>query len=289
MRIEVNGLERVVAVRQRQTGADDLVDDDGAVGLLQPLDEDVELVALREVAAHVDLVLEDVGERPRQLMTCRGRQDADAALIEGVVQARTNDTANGQRVDQFGVGGLNDERRENEICRLEARSGDDDGLHCKDLLLLEARCKPNGDRCQGRHDYITNRSNALMVLQSICLRMNVGISISLRSCSGDDRSRSGVTAGLLVGVFLFGSSSGALVAPFPRGGRSGITGAPRTIGEGVAMSTAGAWAVADWGLSRSNPVAMTVTRISPCIAGSCTAPKMISASSPTASWMISLI
>ena len=39
----------------------------------------------------------------------------------------------------------------------------------------------------------------------------------------------------------------------------------------------------------SKPVAMTVTRISPCIAGSCTAPKMISASSPTASWMISLI
>ena len=41
--------------------------------------------------------------------------------------------------------------------------------------------------------------------------------------------------------------------------------------------------------ARSKPVAMTVTRISPCIAGSCTAPKMISASSPTASWMISLI
>src|SRR3954470_1580752 len=37
MRIEVNGLKRVVAVRQRQTGANDLVDDDRAVGLLQPL------------------------------------------------------------------------------------------------------------------------------------------------------------------------------------------------------------------------------------------------------------
>ena len=42
-------------------------------------------------------------------------------------------------------------------------------------------------------------------------------------------------------------------------------------------------------ISRSKPVAMTVTRISPCIAGSFTAPKMISASSPTASCTISLI
>ena len=38
-----------------------------------------------------------------------------------------------------------------------------------------------------------------------------------------------------------------------------------------------------------SPVAMTVTRTSPCMAGSLPAPKMISASSPTASWMISLI
>jgi hypothetical protein len=43
------------------------------------------------------------------------------------------------------------------------------------------------------------------------------------------------------------------------------------------------------GTARSNPVAMTVTRTSPCIAASFPAPKMISASSPTASWMMSLI
>ncbi len=40
---------------------------------------------------------------------------------------------------------------------------------------------------------------------------------------------------------------------------------------------------------RSNPVAMTVTRISPCIAASVTAPNITSASSPTASWITSLI
>src|SRR5204863_4888376 len=151
----------------------------------------------------------------------------------------------------------------------------------KNLLLLEGRRKPNGDRCQGRHDCITNRSHSIP-LQSICLRMNVGISMSLRSCSGDDRSRSGVTAGLVVGVFRFGSSSGALVAPFPRGGRSGITGAPRTIGDGVVIKVLGCDGV-DWDCGRSKPVAITVTLISPCIAGSWTAPKMISASSPTAS------
>src|SRR4029077_12357671 len=166
-------------------------------------------------------------------------------------------------------------------CRLQARSRNDDGLHCKDLLLFQGGCKPNGDRCQGRHDCIANRPNSLLH-QSICLRMNVGISISLRSCSGDDRSRSGVTGGLLVGVFLLGiSPRGFLGAPLPRGGRRGITGAPRTIGDGEVMRLLGWGTATDWG--RSKPVAITVTRISPCMAGSCTAPKMISASSPTAS------
>src|SRR5216117_1574396 len=196
-----------------------------------------------------------------------------------------NDTGDGERVDELGVGGFNDDRLEEEVRWFESRPRDNDRIHCKNLLLLEGRRKPNGDRCQGRHDCITNRSHSIP-LQSICLRMNVGISMSLRSCSGDDRSRSGVTAGLVVGVFRFGSSRGDLVAPFPRGGRSGMTGAPRTIGDGVAIRVLD-WLGADCG--RSKPVAITVTLISPCIAGSWTAPKMISASSPTASWMISLI
>src|SRR6266480_6448677 len=60
--VKVNRLERVVAVGKTESGAEDLVDDDRAIGLLQPLDEDVKLVPLHQVAAHVDLVLEDVGE-----------------------------------------------------------------------------------------------------------------------------------------------------------------------------------------------------------------------------------
>src|SRR3954468_12422205 len=214
-----------------------------------------------------------------------GRKDADAALVERVVKAGLDDTGDRQGIDELGVRSFNQYGMEEEVSGLQSGSGDDDRLHRKDLLLVQGGSKPNGDRCHGRHDCITQGSYASL-LQSICLRMNVGISMSLRSCSGDDRSRSGVTIGLLVGVFLFGSSSGALVMPFPRGARRGITGAPRMIGEGAAMIGC------DWvdGVgARSKPVAITVTRISPCIAGSWTAPKMFSASSPTASWMISLI
>src|SRR6476660_5568589 len=214
-----------------------------------------------------------------------GRQDADAALVERVVEAGLDHTGDRESVDELGVGGLNQYGAEEEVSGLESGSGDDDRVHREDLLLFQGWRKPNGDRCHGRHDCIAEGSYASL-LQSICLRMNVGISMSLRSCSGDDRSRSGVTIGLLVGVFLFGSSSGVLVRPFPRAGRSGITGAPRMIGDGVA-TTGWAWLEAVWG--RSKPVAITVTLISPCMAGSWTAPKMISASSPTASWMISLI
>src|SRR3954470_24751996 len=219
-------------------------------------------------------------------MTSRRRQNADAAFVERVVETRVDDTGNCEGVNEILVRSFNNERRKEEIGWLEAWARYDYGLHREDLLAIEGRSKPNGDQSKGRHYRIADRSYRC-VLQSICLRMNVGISISLRSCSGDDRSLSGVTAGLLVGVFLLGSSSGpTLDAPFPLTGRSGMTGAPLTIGFGVAI-TLGGWTERDCG--RSNPVAMTVTRISPCIAGSCTAPKMISASSPTASWMISLI
>jgi hypothetical protein len=68
--------------------------------------------------------------------------------------------------------------------------------------------------------------------------------MSLRSCSGDDRSFSGVTAGLLVGVVRFGISLRVfLVVPFPRRGRSGMTGEPLSIGDGVAITVG--WLAAD--------------------------------------------
>ena len=68
-RIKVNRLQRVVSVGKREPRAEDLVDYDRAVGLLKSLNQEVELVALMEIATHVDLVLEDIGERPRELMT----------------------------------------------------------------------------------------------------------------------------------------------------------------------------------------------------------------------------
>src|SRR3954470_13186875 len=219
-------------------------------------------------------------------MTSRRRQNADAAFVERVVETRVDDTGNCEGVNEILVRSFNNERRKEEIGWLEAWARYDDRLHREDLLAIEGGSKPNGDQSKGRHYRIADRSYRC-VPQSICLRMNVGISMSLRSCSGDDRSLSGVTAGLLVGVFLRGSSRGPTRdVPFPLTGRSGITGAPRVIAGGWAMTLCG-WVDAAPG--RSKPVAITVTLISPCIAGSCTAPKMISASSPTASWMISLI
>src|SRR4029079_8179777 len=61
-RIEMSRRERVAGRGNREPGAEDFVDDDGAVWLLKALDEQVELVALMQFAAHIDLVLEDVGE-----------------------------------------------------------------------------------------------------------------------------------------------------------------------------------------------------------------------------------
>ena len=69
-RIEVNRLQRVVSVGKCEPRAEDLVDYDRAVGLLKSLNQEVELVALMEIATHVDLVLEDIGERPGELMAC---------------------------------------------------------------------------------------------------------------------------------------------------------------------------------------------------------------------------
>ena len=51
-----------MAVGEGQPRAENLVDDDRAVRLLETLHQQVELVTLMEVAAHVDFVLEDICE-----------------------------------------------------------------------------------------------------------------------------------------------------------------------------------------------------------------------------------
>src|SRR5438105_15430248 len=68
-RIEVDRRQRVVTVGKCEPRAEDLVDYDRAVGLLKSLDQEVKPVTLMEIATHVDLVLEDIGERPGELMT----------------------------------------------------------------------------------------------------------------------------------------------------------------------------------------------------------------------------
>ena len=131
------------------------------------------------------------------------------------------------------------QRPEHEVSGLDTGTGDDNRGKWENLSGLERWGKPNGDHSQDRHDCIA-RWTYFDPLQSICLRINVGISMSLRSCSGDDRSRSGVTGELPaggVGIFRRGSSaSGFLVTPFPRGGRSGMTGDPLTIGDWVRIA-----------------------------------------------------
>jgi len=58
----MNRLEWIAPARERETRAQNFLDDDRAVGLLKPLNQQVELVTLPQVAAHVDFVLENVGE-----------------------------------------------------------------------------------------------------------------------------------------------------------------------------------------------------------------------------------
>src|SRR5206468_5718851 len=99
-------------------------------------------------------------------------------------------------------------------------------------------------------------------LQSICLRINVGISMSLRSCvplsSGADRGAR---------VRSLGDDGRPIPEPLTRAGRlagKGITGEPFMPGPGVAASDCtGVTSVGC--IALSNPVGMTVTRISPCI------------------------
>src|SRR2546422_4411108 len=112
--------------------------------------------------------------------------------------------------------------------------------------------------------------------QSICLRMKVGISISFSS------GFSGACAGPRLGA-----TSAGFANP---GGGTGVGRAARSRNGSTPAAgrctPASASAIAP---VLSNPVAMTVIRTSPCIAGSFTAPKIISASSPAASWIASLI
>src|SRR3989449_281083 len=107
--------------------------------------------------------------------------------------------------------------------------------------------------------------------QSICRRMNVGISSSLSSAGGSGAAR---RAGAPPSTVLAYPGGGTGVGRAARSRKGSTPGAART---GVSAAC------------RSNPVAMTVTRISPCIAGSFTVPKMISASSPAASFTTSEI
>src|SRR5213078_4427011 len=101
--------------------------------------------------------------------------------------------------------------------------------------------------------------------------MNVGISSSFNSEGGGGADRrAGCSAGLTY------PAGGTGVGRMPRSRNGSTPGAAR---EAVSAPAAGL----------SNPVAITVTRISPCIAGSFTVPKMISASSPAASFTTSEI
>src|SRR5205823_77745 len=102
--------------------------------------------------------------------------------------------------------------------------------------------------------------------QSICRRMNVGISSSFSSAG---------SGGLAAAVRRPGCSAGFT---YPGGATAGRP--PRSRNGSTPGARPGVSAAV---LCRSNPVAITVTRISPCIAGSFTVPKMISASSPAAS------
>src|SRR3989454_3741773 len=101
--------------------------------------------------------------------------------------------------------------------------------------------------------------------------MNVGISSSFNSEGGGGAARrAGCSPSLTY------PAGGTGVGRTPRSRNGSTPGAAR---EAVSAPAA----------CRSNPVAITVTRISPCIAGSFTVPKMISASSPAASFTTSEI
>src|SRR4030088_1862246 len=118
----------------------------------------MKLVALRQIAAHVDFVFEDVGEGPSELVSRRGRENTRPALVQSVVETRVNYADDRECIDELGVRGSYDERREQEISRLKTWLSDHNRLHREDLLLLEGGVKPYGDQSKGRYDSIANWS-----------------------------------------------------------------------------------------------------------------------------------
>src|ERR1700682_2397852 len=66
--VKVNCFERIGRTRKGETRAKNFIDDDRPVEPLETLYQQVELVTLPEVAAHVDLVFENVGQRPGELV-----------------------------------------------------------------------------------------------------------------------------------------------------------------------------------------------------------------------------
>src|SRR5688500_17458570 len=141
------------------------------------LAEHVELVSLRQVAAHVDAMLVVVSEGPGELVTCRRGKHTDSALVQRVVETGANYARDCEGVDQLGIGRLNQQWAELEVSGLEAGARDRNRLQHENRLLFEGWSKPNGGYSHSRHDAITDWSHASR-LQSICLRINVGISMS---------------------------------------------------------------------------------------------------------------
>src|SRR5450759_3057596 len=97
-----------------------------------------------------------------------GRQNTYAALVKRVIEAGVDDTRDLEGVDQFGVGGFDDDWPEEEVGGLEAGSSDDDRRHWENLLRLQSGCKPNGDHAHDRHNCIT-RWPYFYPLQSLSL------------------------------------------------------------------------------------------------------------------------
>src|SRR5690606_11260506 len=116
------------------------------------------------------------------------------------------------------------------------------------------------------HQTLVRWSGVPLAHQSIWRRMNVGMSRSVRWCrlTGRDAGRVNGIGSAPAAIRL----AGTVTVRLPKLART------TRVGAGGVSS------------SRSNPVAMTVTRTSPSMDGSWTAPKMISASSPAASWMM---
>ena len=86
------------APRQPERGRDDASDPHRARRRHRPLRHDLELVADLQVAAHVDAVLVDVRQRPRELLARTGRKIVLGARVHRRVEIRRDRAANDDRV-----------------------------------------------------------------------------------------------------------------------------------------------------------------------------------------------